>query len=565
MNLANALNTAWMWKCRGELRAFHRATGAVAQTQSALLKEIVSRNRGSAYGREHGFENIQTVEDFQSRVPLSNYDTYAPWIQRIATGEQNVLTSERVRLLEPTSGSTRGEKLIPYTASLRTQFQRAVAAWIADLMQQRPAIRPGRAYWSVSPAFGKRRSTSAGVPIGFDDDTAYLGRLERFAARKLLVVPPTIARLANMDNFRYCTLLHLLRAGDLSLMSVWSPTFLLTLLEPLQEWGGRICHDLRTGSLTPPARKEPESDICRQLRPRRTNAGRARELQAVLQSNLTMPEQLRRIWPRLALISCWTDAAAAGYVSELRALFPSLEIQPKGLLATEACVSFPLVGSAGAALALRSHFFEFEEVGTSTNGPADPQNVRLAHELSCGSRYRVIVTTGGGLYRYQLHDVVEVVGFEKQCPLLRFVGKGDRVSDLVGEKLSEPHVREVLERVFHEQGISPCFSLIVPVAAQPPRYRLFVQGGGLVETSESFACIASAVQAGLEENPYYRHAIEFGQLSRLEVCMMDEAGKPGWTVYEERCLARGQKAGDIKPTALDSRDGWSDAFSRDVG
>ncbi len=564
MNLANALNTAWMWRCRGELQAFHRATDAVAQTQTALLRKIVSRNRGSAYGREHGFENIRTIEAFQTRVPLSSYDTYAPLIQRIAAGEQNMLTRERVRLLEPTSGSTTGEKLIPYTASLRTQFQRAVAAWIGDLMHHRPAVRQGRAYWSISPAFGRRRSTSGGVPVGFDDDTAYLGRLERLAARRLLVVPPAIARLTNMDNFRYCTLLHLLRAEDLSLVSVWSPTFLSTLLELLEEWGEQICHDLHDGTLTPPMREDRDSDVLRELRPR-ANARRAGELESILQSNLSLPEQLRRIWPRLALISCWTDAAAGTYVGELRTLFPSVEIQPKGLLATEACVSFPLVDSAGAALALRSHFFEFQEVGNSADGPADPQNVRLAHELSCGNRYRVIVTTGGGLYRYQLHDVVEVVGFEKQCPLLRFVGKADRVSDLVGEKLSEPHVREVLERVFHEQGISPCFSLIVPVAAQPPRYRLFVQGGGLVETSESSACIASAVQAGLEENPYYRHAIEFGQLSRLEVCMLDEAGKPGWTVYEEACLARGQKAGDIKPTALDCRDGWSDAFSRDVG
>src|SRR6185436_1736085 len=98
-------------------------------------------------------------------------------------GHSNVLTSDKVELLEPTSGTTRrGSKLIPYTRSLRRQFQRAIAAWIWDLMRYRPAARNGRAYWSISPAFGGRRHTLQGVPIGFDDDTAYLGLFERAAA-----------------------------------------------------------------------------------------------------------------------------------------------------------------------------------------------------------------------------------------------------------------------------------------------------------------------------------------------------------------------------------------------
>jgi hypothetical protein len=57
-------------------------------------------------------------------------------------------------------------------------------------------------------------------------------------------------------------------------------------------------------------------------------------------------------------------------------------------------VEFPLVvlwGRAGAALAVRSHFFEF----VSADG-----KVRLAHELSDGAEYSVLLTTSGGLWRY---------------------------------------------------------------------------------------------------------------------------------------------------------------------
>ena len=75
----------------------------------------------------------------------------------------------------------------------------------------------------------------------------------------------------------------------------------------------------------------------------------------------------------------------------------------------------------------------------------------------------VVLTTGGGLYRYQLRDEVEVVGFFRRCPLLRFLGKSDRVSDLVGEKLAEAHVQGVLDRLLAAAELQPRFALLVPV------------------------------------------------------------------------------------------------------
>ena len=145
-----------------------------------------------------------------------------------------------------------------------------------------------------------------------------------------------------------------------------------------------------------------------------------------------------------------------------------MEIQPKGLMATEAAVSFPLLGHPGAALAMRSHFFEFQELGSA-------ERIRLAHELDLGGRYRVIVTTGGGLYRYQLRDEIEVVGFVGQCPLLRFLGKSDCVSDLVGEKLAEPHVRAVVQRVLADAHVHRNSRCSFHVQGRPPHYRLYLQ------------------------------------------------------------------------------------------
>jgi GH3 auxin-responsive promoter len=551
MNPAGWLNTTWMLGSAGEARAFRRATRRVARTQAAVLAAIVRANRNTAFGRVHDLRRIDGPRAYQRLVPLSTYDDYSGCVDRIAGGEAGVLTAERIERLVPTGGSTGGEKLIPYTATLRRQFQRAVAAWVHDLFHQRPAVRRGRAYWSISPAFGPPRHTAGGVPVGFDDDAAYLGPLTRLALGRLLVVPAAAARLPDLEAFRYCTLLCLLAAADLALVSVWNPTFLTALLAPVEGWADRLCGDLAAGTVSPPGPLPPGLLGPFVRRDRR----RAAELTAVFHQHLPLPETLRLVWPRLALISCWADAAAARCLGELTELFPAVEVQPKGLLATEGCVSFPLLGRPGAVLAVRSHFFEFRE--------ADGAHCRLAHELELGGRYRVVLTTGGGLYRYQLLDEIEVVGFENECPLLRFLGKADRVSDLVGEKLAESHVRAVLERLFTEHGLAPRFAMVVPVPRRPACYRLYVQGP---PPDLDPAPLADGLDAGLRENPHYAYAVGLGQLAPAEVAVLDPGGEPAAQVYLRRGVARGQRPGDVKPAALDPRLDWPAEFrSLEVG
>ncbi|MCA9214279.1 MAG: GH3 auxin-responsive promoter family protein [Planctomycetales bacterium] len=516
--LTYGLNTLWMLSCLRERRKFERATHDVESTQRALLLKVLERNSTTAFGAAHGFDRIRSPSDFQNRVQPRSYDDFREDIERIARGEHNVLTRDSVEIFEPTSGTTSGEKLIPYTADLRHQFQRAISAWIGDLFSTRPAVRRGKAYWSISPAFGLRRQTVGGIPIGFEDDTEYLGFFERQFASRLMAVPGDVANIPDIDEFRYQTLLHLMLADDLSLISVWNPTFLTVLLDSIDANCDRLRRDLRTAH----------------------SGRRSQKVELILRSEDSLPDKLRLLWKDLVLISCWTDAAAAHGLSELTGLFPEVEIQPKGLIATEAIVSYPLVDRPGAALAIRSHFFEFRASGSD--------DLRLAHELAVGERYEVVVTTGGGLYRYQLKDLIEVRGFENECPLIRFVGKANRVSDLVGEKLGEPHVNSVLKRAFASVGLGLPPAMLVPSNGQPPHYRLVL--GGIAHANGRENELKRIVSDGLEENPYFRHAVAIGQLGPLEVHVLGDEEYSPWQAYETKCLTEGQKQGDIKPTVL---------------
>jgi hypothetical protein len=237
-------------------------------------------------------------------VPLSIYDDYRPAIQRMASGEPNVLTADQVRLFEPTGGSSSGEKLIPYTAALQSSFQRAIRTWIWDLYTKRPAVRRGRAYWSISPLSQHDRRTPAGIPIGFDDDTAYLGRIgQRFVARTL-IVPREVARFRSVAAAQYATLFFLLRAADLSLISVWSPTFLTELLKLLWLRRDELCDDIARGQISI-ARISDENPMAQ----RRLQAmpARAESLGKIFNAANDISQCVTSIWPSLTLVSCWVD------------------------------------------------------------------------------------------------------------------------------------------------------------------------------------------------------------------------------------------------------------------
>ena len=151
-----AANTALTLASSPEHR---RLTGLrdLAVTQRALLAGLLRRNASTRYGRDHGFALIAGPDDFRRAVPLSRWDDYADDVGRIAAGEPGVLTTERVRLLEPSSGSTAAVKLIPYTASLKAEYQRGLLPWLHDLYTTHPGLRRGRSYWSVTPRPPGRR------------------------------------------------------------------------------------------------------------------------------------------------------------------------------------------------------------------------------------------------------------------------------------------------------------------------------------------------------------------------------------------------------------------------
>jgi len=498
---------------------FLAALNDAPQTQAELLRQIIRDNRNTAFGRRHGFTSISEAAEFQARVPMSTYADYEEPIARIAAGERDVLFAGSPLAFEETGGTATGPKLIPYPAPAIHAFRSAILPWLADLLNARPSIATGRAYWAISPVARSPRRTPSGLPIGVPD-AAYLGETLAAPFAELSVAPPALAAEVDMQRWRFVTLCRLAAAADLTLVSIWSPSFFTRLLTALHRQHETIASALTQGL----------DDDRFALPPDPRRAALLRE--ACREDGI----DTRALWPALDTVSCWTQGSAAAPAAELKGLLGHAQMQGKGLLATEGAVSIPLADFAYPVLAVRSAYFEFMDRA---------EHSCQCHELSEGDDYRVFMTVPGGLYRYDTGDRVRCHGFAGSAPLLEFLGRAGLVCDLAGEKLVEDFVAAQLP-------VDAGFLCLAPRASRAG-YALVVDAQRH-DTAQA-ASLAAVVDRALRKNPQYEYARRLGQLEALTVLRIPNPAE----AYQRWALARGQRLGNIKPLALHRNPDWIEA------
>ncbi len=513
--MSNLLLAALRAGAHGVRRAFDRSAERPAAAQERVRRRIVTAMADTAYGRVHGIQRHMPYAAFADRVPVVDYESLAPWVEQQMATHGPVLAPDPLILFEQTSGSSGRRKFIPYTRSLLRTFNRSFLLWAADLLLDGPRFATGRTFFSISPAFREATTSGSGVPIGLADDTQYFTPIVRRAVLRRLVVPPAPSLRLGLEDYRLVLACTLLSSVDLEILSIWSPTYLLAVMDVVTRRREEIAAALTRGRVTVSG--------CT------IEVTRRPAIRALLQAR---DLDWTSIWPHLALVSCWTDGASAPYAARLTSRLPGTLLQGKGLLATEAPITMPLIRAEAPVPLVRDVFLEFQR--------QDGRVVRL-HELERGEEAGVIVSQSGGLVRYRMGDRVRVLGRYRETPCLRFLGREGVVSDLVGEKLTEAFVREVLHRVLDRDACA----ILVPLAdGAPPAYvcvteRLPADPRGVAEHVERGLCRAFQ----------YHQARLLGQLGAVRLVAISDLGSR----LEHLWIHRGLTWGDVKQVALLSR------------
>jgi hypothetical protein len=462
-------------------RSFDLKLDDPAQAQERLLQTLAAECAATPYGRHHGLDRAAHFH----RLPLVDYADLAPWIERERQGERVLLRRPPLGF-EPTSGSTGAVKWIPMTGGLRRSFSWMFLLWAADFLAHGPRLETGRIYASLSP-----RVTE--VPAAFASDSEYVTPVLRRLLSSFLVLDPAGHGPAN--TFLHRLALGLLAEESLEVISIWSPSFLLVLMEHAQSHREGLLQELRT----------------------RLSASRITTLEEALRVGNWSP-----VWPQLKVLSCWDGGHAEPLAKRLGTAFPGVMVQGKGLLATEAPITFPSLAAGGFLPLVDEVYFEFEDAGG---------NLRLLDELRVGQPYGVVLSQRGGLCRYRLGDQVEVSHRYRRTPCLRFLGRGERVVDLVGEKLSEEFVTSVFQSISVPPG-----SRLVPVLGEHSFYVLL----------SSATVDSDALDAALCASHRYQEARRLGQLGPVRAISFPDMDLR-WSQW---ALQTGRTWGGEKPSPL---------------
>jgi hypothetical protein len=485
-----------------------------ARVQHDTLLRLVRHAAGTRFGRDHGFDAVRTVADYQRRVLLRDYEQFwQEYWQPAFPCLDDVTWPGRVPYFALSSGTTSGAtKYVPITRAMIASNQKAGLTSLALLLAARPGtpLFSGRIFFLGGSTDLAPLRPAGPMPPG---PSVLGGDLSGIAARELsdLLRPYTFPplELALLRDWDRKMQLLAERSAELPITVVGGvPSWLLLLFERLQQVTGR----------------ERIADVWPALR--------------VVIHGGTKFDPYRALFRRLI----GSDAV------HLLEVYPASE----GFIATED-PRYELL----RLLPDHNIFFEFvpvEELGQ------DRPARHTAADLEAGVQYAIVLTTCAGLWSYVLGDTV---CFERRDPpLLRFTGRTRYFLSAFGEHLISEEVERAVAAAAEATGAAVVDFHVGPVFPDAPggvgRHRYLVE---FAESSGDPGCFAAELDATLcrLNEDYQAHRAGDLTLRAPEVWAVRRGGFADWL------RARGKLGGQHKVPRMDNSGALTQELSKFFG
>lgn len=454
-------------------RRFLKACRTPLDAQARCLRRVLRRAADTHVGRAHDFAGLARVRDaagmiaaYRERIPIRPYRDMSADLEAVYAGDWRRLCPSRPVYFAMTAGSTGRFKYIPITAELRRDLGGGSLIYYGALEAACPALRGLKAQFLVGSAEGG--FSPDGIPQGFASGFNYKN-LPGFLRAKF-VLPYWIFTLADAEDRAYAAGRILAEHADVGTLCAISPVNLINLKAALEQNVDRLCADLRAGGVSVRSRAAVPGEFCSRPNPRRAQA-----LEDAWRRDRTLP--LEQLFPSLQLLVCWQGGNMSYYLDELADQFgrrvvggrPDLFEFP--LSASEGLFAIPFRKNVASGIAaVTTHFLEF----VPEDAPAGASTALCADQLELGALYRLVITTSGGLYRYDMEDIVHVTGFHDRTPILAFVSRANRQVSVANERLTECDVTEAMVSASRRSGVRVPEFLFVPCSDR--RYRVLVDG-----------------------------------------------------------------------------------------
>ena len=504
-----------------------------------LLMRILRDNKDTEYGRKYGFAEIDSVEEYQRRVPITMYDDYAGYIyQMTEEGKTDLITSYHVGHYAKSSGTMGNPKRIPvsdesmavldrYNHQVRTAIQCEALGmgWIEPpvinlIEAPMTFLKNGATYGAISG----RMVMSLGEHL----------RLFMTSPQEALIPDPK-------TNTRYLHARFALMNRDVALTVCSYISLALEMMQYIEKEWRLLVKDIREGTIDESI-KMPE-EVRRSLESKISPMPeRAAELMAVFEKGFDEPV-MPRLWPDMVAIIGISTGGFADYLRRLkekyagdgfRYLFP-------GVTASEGLFTTPLsMDDVNAVLIPDSMFYEFIPVDTD-----DPADIVTIDGLEVGRMYEIVATNLSGFYRYRMRDALKVTGMHNKTPLLEFQYRIDQSLNMTGEKTTEIALGEALDRAESILGFSVVDFSVYPDASGDPLRYVYLLEPDSIPDGLTRDMIADEINHHLcETNPLYDYKFEKGIFGRLEVRFVQPET---YLLYRDLAISKGTASSQLKP------------------
>ena len=363
------------------------------RSQEEFLMRLVRENAKTEYGRKNNFKGIRNMDDFRRCVPLTTYDDYTPYIERLANGERNILTAyltEHISIWD-------GFKGLPQSRwSVQTSYDYGFCTgfYVAG---HHGYLTEGMTLNLVDDSVER---LSSGVTVG-----NLLGRLlmkRDFDTKQVYAIPVDVVNSSNETEKPYLEALYALKQRDISLAICDHYDNMVELLRFIEKNWPTLADDIERGTRT-----EPDVE-------------RAHAIREIMETHHIGTQIVEQLWPGLRCIMVHdVDCLNASFEllrtycgSNVHFVFTGIS-SPEGTFSTTLNLDDPQT-----VLIPDSVFYEFKPK------EAESYNTLLTlDQLEIGRSYELVVTTLSGLYRYKTLKTLLVVGRHHNTPTV-IIDKG---------------------------------------------------------------------------------------------------------------------------------------------
>jgi hypothetical protein len=279
---------------------------------------------------------------------------------------------------------------------------------------------------------GVERTSPMGLPCGAI--SGLLAAEQQWIVKRMYVVPSEVSAIKD-PVAKYYTILRCGISRPVGIITTANPSSTIKLAETGIAHSERLLRDISDGTCNPPG--DAPNGGCEFRGPRDRALARRLEREIKRDGQL-LPSHY---W-NVAFLTNWTGGTLRLYLPRLRDLFGDVPIRDIGLLASEGRFSIPIHDGTAAGIAeITNNFLEF--MPRDEEGKPSPRTLQ-AHETEIGQDYFLVISNWAGLWRYNIDDLVRVVGKVGQSPVFEFLSRGKHTASITGEKITEYQVVEAM-------------------------------------------------------------------------------------------------------------------------